>query len=83
MYIFYILNYPSNNSTYFWHIVSIAKKDLNAENRFVGQIMTSLLGVNSEYDKSIDTSAFGNYHLIILFTLFTLKFNFLWSFIFT
>ena len=65
MYIFYILNYPCNNSTYFWHIVSILKKDLNEENRFVGQIMTSLLGVNSEYDKSIDTSAFGNYHFIV------------------
>ena len=65
MFIFYLLNYPCNNSTYFWHIVSIPKKDLNEENRFVGQIMTSILGVHSEYDESIDTSAFGGYHLIV------------------
>ena len=65
MFIFYSLNYPCNNSTYFWHIVSINKKDLNEENRFVGQIMTSMLGVHSEYNESIDTSAFGEYHFIV------------------
>ena len=65
MYIFYSLNYPFNNSTYFWHIVSIPKKDLKEENRFVGQIMTSMLGVNTQYNESIDTSAFGLIHFIV------------------
>ena len=65
MFIFYSFNYPCNNSTYFWHIVSISNKDLNEENRFVGQIMSSMLGVNCEYDESIDTSAFGYYHFIV------------------
>ena len=65
MFIFYSLNYPCNNSTYFWHIVSIPKTDLNEENRFVGQIMTSVLGVHSEYNENIDTSAFGECHLIV------------------
>ena len=65
MFIFYSFNYPCNNSTYFWHIVSISNKDLNEENRFVGQIMSSMLGVSCEYDESIDTSAFGYYHFIV------------------
>ena len=65
MFAIYSLNYPLNNSTYFWHIVSISKNDLNDENRFVGQIMTSLLGVNAAYDDSINTFAFGDYHYIV------------------
>ena len=65
MFIFYTLNYPCNNSTYFWHVVSISKNELNEENRFVGQIMTSLLGVNCSYEDSINTFAFGSYHYIV------------------
>ena len=65
MFIMYSLNYPCNNSTYFWHIVSIPTTNFNEENRFVSQIMTSLLGVNSSYDDSINTFAFGDYHYIV------------------
>ena len=65
MFIMYSLNYPCNNSTYFWHIVSISKNDLNEENRFISQIMTSLLGVNVSYDESINTFPFGDYHFIV------------------
>ena len=65
MYIFYSFNYPCNNSTYFWHIVSISKKELKEENRFVGQIMTSMLGVHCQYNENIDTSAFGASHFIV------------------
>ena len=65
MFIFYCLNYPFNNSTYFWHIVSIPKKDFNEDNRFVGHLMASILGVNTVYDESIDTSPFGEYHFIV------------------
>ena len=65
MYIMYILNYPCNDSTYFWHIVSVSKKNVTEENKFVGKIMVSLLGVNSAYDDSIDTFAFGRYHYIV------------------
>ena len=65
MFIMYTLNYPLNNSTYFWHIVSITKNDLNDENRFVSQIITSLLGVNVAYDESINTFPFGDYHYIV------------------
>ena len=65
MFIMYSLNYPLNNSTYFWHITSIPKSELNEENRFVSQIMTSLLGVYSSYDETIDTFPFGSYHFIV------------------
>ena len=61
----FILNYPCNDSTYFWHIVSVSKENLNEENKFVGKVMVSFLGVNAAYDDSIDTSAFGSYHFIV------------------
>ena len=65
MYIFYMFNYPCNDSTYFWHIVSVSKNNLIEENKFVGKIMVSLLGVNATYNESIDTFAFGNYHYVV------------------
>ena len=65
MFIMYILNYPCNDSTYFWHIVSVSKDNLTEENKFVGKIMVSLLGINTTYDDSIDTFPFGRYHYIV------------------
>ena len=65
MYIMYMLNYPCNDSTYFWHIVSVSKKNLTEENKFVGKIMVSLLGVNESYDDSIDTFCYGKNHYIV------------------
>ena len=66
MFIVFILNYPCNDSTYFWHIVSVSKENMmNDENRFVGKLMTSLLGVHCTYNDDIDTSSFGKYHYIV------------------
>ena len=65
MYIMFSLNYPCNDSIYFWHIVSVSVTQLTEENRFVGKVMDSLLGVNSAYDDSINTSAFGSYYFIV------------------
>ena len=65
MFIMYCLNYPCNDSSYFWHIVSVSKSDLVEENKFVGKIMVSLLGVNTTYEENIDTSAFGRYHYVV------------------
>ena len=65
MYIINMFNYPCNDTTYFWHIVSVSKKNLVEENRFVGKIMSSLLGVNTTYDDSINTFAFGSYHYVV------------------
>ena len=65
MYIMYMFNYPCNDSTYFWHIVSVGKNNLIEENKFVGKLFVSLLGVNCAYDSSIDTSAFGESHYVV------------------
>ena len=65
MFIMYILNYPCNDSTYFWHIVSVSKKNFVQENKFVGKLMVSMLGYNETYNEEIDTSAFGSNHFIV------------------
>ena len=65
MYIMFILNYPCNDSIYFWHIVSVSINDLTEENRFVGKVMDSLLGVNATYEDSINTFPFGSYYFIV------------------
>ena len=65
MFIMYVLNYPCNDSTYFWHIVSVSKDNFVEENQFVGKLMVSLLGVNTTYDENIDTSVFSKYHFIV------------------
>ena len=65
MFIFYALNYPCNDSTYFWHIVSVSQSTLedpnncdNNNGKFVQKIMSSLLGVNCTYNESIRYSEF-------------------------
>ncbi len=60
-----MFNYPCNDSIYFWHIVSVGKSNLIESNKFVGKVMSSLLGVNCSYDSCIETKAFSSYHYII------------------
>ena len=65
MFIMYILNYPCNDTPYFWHIISLSKDNFTEENKFVGKRTPSLLGINCTYNEEFDTSAFGNYHFIV------------------
>ena len=65
MFIMYILNYPCNDSTYFWHIVSFSEQNFVEENKFVGKLIISMIGYNSTYNECIDTSCFGNNHFIV------------------
>ena len=65
MYIMFSLNYPCNDSIYFWHIVSLSPKNFNDDNKFVGKLQNSLLGVNMFYDEWLDTSIFGPYYFIM------------------
>ena len=65
MFIMYVLNYPCNDSTYFWHIVSVSKDNFVEENKFVGKLIISMLGYNGAYNENIDTSCFGNNHFIV------------------
>ena len=64
MFIIYILNYPCNDSTYFWHIVSFSKDNFDDENQLVGKVMETIIGLNASYSDDIDTSAFGKNHFI-------------------
>ena len=65
MFIMYILNYPCNDSTYFWHIVSFSEKNFVEENKFVGKLIISMIGYYGTYNECIDTSCFGNNHFIV------------------
>ena len=65
MYIMFSLNYPCNDSIYFWHIVSLSPKNFNDDNKFVGKLQNSLLGVNMFYDEFLDTSMFGPYYFVM------------------
>ena len=65
MFIIYILNYPCNDSPYFWHIVSVSEKNFVEENKYVGKIMVSMLGVNITYREDFDTSVFEKYHFVV------------------
>ena len=65
MFILYILNYTCNDCQYFWFIVSVSKNNFVDENKFVGKIMATLLGVNTTYSEDFDTSAYGNFHYIV------------------
>ena len=65
MFIMFVLNYPCNDSPYFWHIVSISKENLDEDNKFVGKVMASMLGVNTSYSDDINTEPFGKYNYII------------------
>ena len=65
MYIMFSLNYPCNDSIYFWHIVTLSAKNFNDDNKFVGKLQNSLLGVNMPYDESLSTSDFGHYYFIM------------------
>ena len=65
MFIMFVLNYPCNDSPYFWHIVSISKDNFDEDNKFVGKVMTSMLGVNTLYTDDFNTEAFGKFNYII------------------
>ena len=65
MFIFFVLNYPCNDSPYFWHIVSISKDNFDEDNKFVGKVMSSMLGVNTTYTEDMNTEPFGKFNYII------------------
>ena len=65
MFIMFVLNYPCNDSPYFWHIVSVSQDNFDEDNKFVGKVMASMLGVNTAYSDNINTDCFGKYNYII------------------
>ena len=65
MFIMFVLNYPCNDSPYYWHVVSVSKDNFVGENQFVGKFMVSFVGVNYEYNSNFNTEAFGKFHYIV------------------
>ena len=65
MFIMFVLNYPCNDSPYYWHVVSVSKDNFVGENQFVGKFMVSFVGVNCPYNSEFNTSSFGKFHYIV------------------
>ena len=65
MFIMFALNYPSNDSPYYWHVVSVSKDNFVGENQFVGKFMVSFVGVNCTYNSEFNTSPFGKFHYVV------------------
>jgi len=65
MFIMFSLNYPCNDSTYYWHVVSVSKDNFVGDNQFVGKFMASFVGVNCAYDSEFNTAPFGKMHYIV------------------
>ena len=64
MYIMFILNYPLNDTKYFWHILSLSKNDLKQDVCYVEHIDNCLRGINTSYNEDIDTFCFSENHFI-------------------
>ena len=68
MYIFSNLNYPFNDSIYYWHIVSVSKDCFmyNAErNPFVGKVSSTITAICGEYDADYNTTDKIKEHIVL------------------
>ena len=65
MFILFALNYPCNDSPYYWHVVSVSENNFVGENQFVGKFMVSFVGVNRSYYNEFNSSPFGKFHYIV------------------
>ena len=68
MYIFNNLNYPFNDSIYYWHVVSLSKEDFMSDKNspFVaGGISSSMMGICCQYDSNIKTTNKVKEHFVL------------------
>ena len=66
MYIFSNLNYPFNDSIYYWHVLSVSQENfMNGTSTFVGKTCSTLTGILSEYDSSILTTSKIREHFVL------------------
>ena len=67
MYIFANLNYPFNDSIYYWHVVSLSEygfmKDTGSP--FTGKVSSSMYGICCEYNPDIETTKKVKEHFIL------------------
>ena len=66
MYIFSILNYPFNDSIYYWHVLSVSKDSfMTGSSTFVGKTCSTLTGILSEYDPELLTTKKIREHFVL------------------
>ena len=66
MYIFSNLNYPFNDSIYYWHVLSVSKENfMSGTSTFVGKTCSTLTGILSEYDSELLTTKKIREHFVL------------------
>ena len=66
MFIFSNLNYPCNDSIYFWHILSVSPNSfMNSSSTFVGKTCSCMIGINAPYDPKLRTTLRIKEHFVI------------------
>ena len=66
MYIFSNLNYPFNDSIYYWHILSVSEDSfMTGSSTFVGKTCSTLTGILSEYNSDILTTKKIREHFVL------------------
>ena len=66
MYIFSNLNYPLNDTIYFWHVVSVSIKNfLTGNSTFVGKTCSTIIGINSSYNPDYLTTQRIKEHFVL------------------
>ena len=66
MYIFSNLNYPFNDSIYYWHVLSVSQDNfMNGTSTFVGKTCSTLTGILNEYDSNVLTTSKIREHFVL------------------
>ena len=66
MYIFANLNYPFNDSIYYWHILSVSEDSfMTGSSTFVGKTCSTITGILSEYNQDILTTKKIREHFVL------------------
>ena len=67
MYIFANLNYPFNDSIYYWHVVSLSEYGFmkDTDSPFTGKVSSSMYGICCEYNPDMETTQKVKEHFIL------------------
>ena len=66
MYIFSNLNYPFNDSIYYWHVLSVSEDSfMSGSSTFVGKTCSTITGILSEYDPELLTTKKIREHFVL------------------
>ena len=66
IYIFSNLNYPFNDSIYYWHLISVSKDSfMNGTSTFVGKTCSTLTGILGQYDPELLTTKKIREHFVL------------------